>query len=266
MSSVPQVSEAIQQVLSERATALERSTGFVQRESAQLRGAPFVQSLVFGFLANPQASYSQLRHVAASLGVEVSRQALEQRMGEGSVALLRAVLEEGVGHLMQGEGSVPFLLARFRGIFLQDGTQISLPASLAGQWPGNQSPQGEAKGSLRVQIRLELARGQWAGLWLQSGREDEASGPAVQTPLPPGSLWVIDAGYRNLKTLRDLGASGRFWLMPPTSNLVFWDAVGVRRSRWRAAHWRIGLRGGSRRRGRRARTSARATDRGTGLG
>jgi hypothetical protein len=57
MSSIPQVSKAIQQVLSERATALERSTGFVQRESAQVRGATFVQSLVFGFLANPQASY-----------------------------------------------------------------------------------------------------------------------------------------------------------------------------------------------------------------
>jgi len=49
MSSISHVSEAMQQVLSERATALERSTGFVKRSSAQVRGAVFVQSLVFGF-------------------------------------------------------------------------------------------------------------------------------------------------------------------------------------------------------------------------
>jgi len=124
----------------------------------------------------------------------VSKQAFEQRMGEESVALLRQVLEEGVGQLIQSEATVPDLLARFSGIFLQDGTQISLPASLASQWPGTQNTPPFVRGSLRVQIRLELARGQWAGLWLQHGREDEASGPAVQTPLPPGSLWVIDAG------------------------------------------------------------------------
>lgn len=228
MSSIPQVSEAMQQVLSERATALERSSGFVKRRSAHLRGAVFVQSLVFGFLANPQASYSQLRHVAASLGVPVSKQALEQRMGEGSVALLRAVLEEGVGQLMQSEAQVPALLARFSGIYLQDGTQISLPASLASQWPGNQTSPPFVRGSLRVQIRLEMARGQWRGLWLQAGREDEASGPAVQTPLPEGAIWVVDAGYRDLTTMRNLGVSGRFWLMPPVANLVIWDPRGVR--------------------------------------
>lgn len=89
MSSIPQISEAMRYVLSERATALERSSGLVQRRCARLNGAIFAQSLVFGFLANPEASYSQLRHVAARLGVEVSRQAVEQRMGQASVVFMR---------------------------------------------------------------------------------------------------------------------------------------------------------------------------------
>jgi len=37
MSSIPQVSQAMQTILSTRATALERSTGFVQRSSVQFR-------------------------------------------------------------------------------------------------------------------------------------------------------------------------------------------------------------------------------------
>ena len=68
-----------------------RQTGFVERSTAQLTGPIFAQTLVFGLLANPQASYSQLRHVAASLGVHVSRQAVEQRFDEHSVALMRSL-------------------------------------------------------------------------------------------------------------------------------------------------------------------------------
>ena len=58
LSSIPQVSEALKMVLTERATALERPTGFVQRSSAQLDGALFTQTLVFGFLTFPQAELS----------------------------------------------------------------------------------------------------------------------------------------------------------------------------------------------------------------
>jgi hypothetical protein len=136
MSSIPQISDAMRYVLSKRATALERESGLVQRSSARLDGAIFAQSLVFGFLANPQASYSQLRHVAASLGVQVSRQAVEQRMGQASVIFLRQLLEEAVGQVIQSEGRMPEVLSRFHGVYLQDGTKISLPPSLAKAWPG----------------------------------------------------------------------------------------------------------------------------------
>src|SRR5258708_5465167 len=119
MSSIPQISEAMKYVLSERATALERESGLVQRSSARLNGAIFAQSLVFGFLANPQASYSQLRHVAASLGTQVSRQAVEQRMGQAPVTFMRQLLEEAAGQVVESEGCMPELLSRFNGVYLQ---------------------------------------------------------------------------------------------------------------------------------------------------
>lgn len=230
MSSIPYVSEAMMSILTERATALERPTGFVQRQTAHLDGAAFVQTLVFGWLSLPQASYSQLRHVAASLGVSVSKQAVEQRFGDASVQLLRQLLEEAAAQVMASDARVPDLLARFQGVFLQDGTKISLPEALAAQWPGTRSDGSPKQGSLQVQVRLDLAHGAWAGLWLQHGRERETSGAPGQLPLPVGSLWNVDSGYRNLAVMRALGEEGRFWIMPPSVDLVVVDAQGVRRS------------------------------------
>jgi len=119
------VSEAIRTILTERATALEGPTGFVERKSARLSGSIFAQTLVFGFMTFPQASYAQLQPVAASLGVPVSRQAVQQRFGPTSVVFMRQLLEAAVAQVIQSDGRVPDLLSRFAGVYLQDGTEIT---------------------------------------------------------------------------------------------------------------------------------------------
>src|SRR6266516_2200140 len=131
MSSVPQVAQAIQTVLTTQAKEVERKTGFVQRSSAELDGPIFAQTTVLCWRDEPEASYSQLQHVAASLGVQVSNQAIEQRFGPASAALLQQVLQEGVGQVISSEASTPEVLGRFNGVYLQDGTVISLPPELA---------------------------------------------------------------------------------------------------------------------------------------
>src|SRR5690348_12776284 len=103
MSSIPQVAEAMKRVVTKRAKELERETGFVQRSTARLDGPTFVQTTVFGWMDNPEASYAQLRHVAASLDVSVSTQAVEQRFGKEAATLLREVLHEAVGEVLCSE-------------------------------------------------------------------------------------------------------------------------------------------------------------------
>ena len=128
MSSLSQVSETMQTILTSRAKALERESGFVERSSAHLDGAIFSQTTVLTWMQTPDASYSQLRHSAASLGVHVSNQAIEQRFGQASVRLLRALLQEAVGQVISSEASAPEVLVRFNGVYVQDGTVLSLPA------------------------------------------------------------------------------------------------------------------------------------------
>src|SRR2546428_10528154 len=113
MSSISQVAEAMQRVLKGSAKELERKTGFVQRSTAQLDGPTFVQTTVFGWMDQPEASYSQVRHVAGILGVQARSQAMEQRFGPESAAVLRAVLQEAVGGVLFGHANVPEGLSRF---------------------------------------------------------------------------------------------------------------------------------------------------------
>jgi hypothetical protein len=236
MSNVAQVSEAMQQVLTVFASAIEREVGFVERSSAKLDGSTFAQMTVFCWLHTPDASYSMQRHVAATLGVHVTAQAVEQRFGEGSVALMQRLFEESVRQVIlsepqtegeQGKAEIADVLTHFNGVYLQDGSVISLPPDLAAHWPGCGGKTPEAGvSSLRMQVRLELAQGRLQGPWLQAGREAERSGEAVETPLPEGCLYVVDLGYFTLAGMRRHSEQGHFWLCPAKANVKVYDQRG----------------------------------------
>ena len=227
MSSIAQVSDALKRVLTERAKELERETGFVERSTAQLDGPTFVQTTVFGWMDTPEASYAQLRHVAASLGVPVSTQAVEQRFGAESAALLREVLQEAVKEVLTSEVSAPELLSRFNGVYVQDGTIISLPAELHDEWRGCGGSTPEAgQSSMRVQVRIDLAQGGMQGPWLQEGRAAERSGEAHEAPLPQGCLYNVDAGYFTLGEMRAHGKAGRSWLTTANAGTLLIDERG----------------------------------------
>jgi hypothetical protein len=79
MTTIPQVARAMREILTTTAAAAGRATRFVQRTSP-LHGATFSQTLVFGLLGHPQATLEALTQTAAALGIEISPQALDQRL------------------------------------------------------------------------------------------------------------------------------------------------------------------------------------------
>lgn len=230
MSNVSQVSEAMQWVLNEYPRQIERKTGFVQRSTAKLDGATFVQGLVLGWMAMPEASYSQLRSCLATQGANVRNQAVEQRFGNASVQLLKEVLNEGVKQVISHEGVVPELFARFNGVYYQDGSIVALLASMKKQYPGcgGKSPEA-AVSSLRLEVRWELSHGGMSGPWITAGREAEHEGAAREEHLPEGSLFVGDAKYFTLKGMRTRGKAGGFWEVPAKADLRFYDEHGISR-------------------------------------
>jgi hypothetical protein len=207
--------------LTTRAKELERETGFVERSTAQLDGPIFAQTTVFGWMDTPEASYPQLRHVP------VSTQAVEQRFGVESAALLRELLQEAVGEVLSSEASAPELLRRFNGVYVQDGTSMSLPTELRDEWRGcgGSTPQA-GQSSMRVQVRLDLAQGGMQGPWRHLGRAAERSGEAHEAPLPQGCLYNVDAGYFTLGEMRAHGQAGRYWLTTARAGTLLIDERG----------------------------------------
>lgn len=66
MNTLPQVTEAMQTILNDVAERAARTNGLIRRPTrVKLTGAQFVQTLVFGFLADPHASREALARIAA---------------------------------------------------------------------------------------------------------------------------------------------------------------------------------------------------------
>jgi hypothetical protein len=99
MSSVAEIGQAIQSVLSNVVDAAARETGFTQRAS-KLTGAKLAQTTVLGWLTRPAATLEELSQTAAAVGVPISAQGLDQRFTAEAAALLQQVLNAALGQII----------------------------------------------------------------------------------------------------------------------------------------------------------------------
>lgn len=227
MGTIPQVAVALQWVLTAVADEAARATGFVVRQR-QVTGAQFVQALVFGWLANAQATLNELTQTAGLVGLRISPQGLEQRFTAAAAACVRQVLEAAIGTVIDHQGRVPALLERFTAVTIQDSTHLGLPAGCASEWPASGQRPGQAPtAGLKVQVQQNLCGGQ---LWvdLQPGRSQDRSSPQQQTPLPAGSLRLHDLGYFSLAVLAHYAAQEVWTLCRFMVNTAVFDDTGQR--------------------------------------
>ena len=126
MPIIEQVADALQDVFGSVAQDLARDTRFVQRES-KLGGAHFVQTLVFTYLANPDATLAELSQTAAALGVAITAEGLTQRFSAEAATFLQEVLAAAVTRTLAADPLAIPLLERFAGVFLEESTSIVLP-------------------------------------------------------------------------------------------------------------------------------------------
>lgn len=227
MASIPQVAKTLRTVLTRVANRAARTTHFVQRRS-KLSGAKFVQTLVFGWLANPAATYEELAQTAATLGVRISPQGLEQRFSERAAQCVERVLQAAVQQVIAAAPVAIPLLQRFTAVYIQDSTQIQLPAGLAPLWAGSGGGvhATAATAALKLQVRLDLKQGRLAGPFLQAGRASDRTSPTQHAALPAGSLRLADLGYFALDVLQALGQQGAYWLTRLMAGTQVFDAHG----------------------------------------
>src|SRR5262245_36366716 len=154
-TTIPQVAQVMQDVLTTQADKAGRLSGFVQRQS-KLSGSIFTQTLVFGTQAHPQPTLEHLTQTTAALGVELAPQSLDERFTREAASCLEQVLCASVRQLIAAEPVAIPLLARFAGVYVQDSTTIVLPESLAEIWRGCGGSVEAGNAALKLQLALDL--------------------------------------------------------------------------------------------------------------
>ena len=226
MDILSRKADAMQGVLTQTADIIAGETGFVKRQR-KVTGSKYVQTLVFGWLDNPDATLDELTQTGVDIGLEISPQGLDQRFTQEGAECLHRVLEEAVNVVIAADPVAIPVLQRFNGVYLQDASTIVLPDALGEIYPGcGGSTAKNTSASVKVHPRWDLNTGMLAGLCLQSGREHERNSCLQPESLPPGSLWIVDLGYFSLKDYADLSFQGKHWLSRVNSQCNLYDDDG----------------------------------------
>ena len=233
MTIIPQVATALPDVLNTIAASLERSTGFVQR-ACKVNGALFVQTLVFTFLANPDATGDELTQTAAALGTELTESGLTQRFTKAAATLLQEVLAAALTRVLVADPLDVALLEQFSAVYLEDSTIVVLPDALVDVWRGCGNATASGVAALKLTLRLDLRTGLIAGLSLHDGCTADQKAAAALTDIGAGALYLADLGFFGLRRLRTLAEQSAFFLSRMhTQTSVFtddgqrWDDLSV---------------------------------------
>ena len=211
MTSITQVAQAMHKVLTDVADKAANETGFVKRQS-KMGGAEFAQTLSFGWLSNSQATLEELAQTAVAVGVEISPQGLDQRFTQTGSACLKKILDEAVTQIIQGEAPALPILKRFTAVYIQDSSVVDLPRELAGEWSGCGSGTQNGQAAVKIEVRLDLLRGEMIGPFLENSRVSDAVSQIQFVPTPAGSLRIADLGYWSLNEMSHITEAGGFWL------------------------------------------------------
>ncbi len=111
MSILQQVPDKMQAILKTIPDEAAVHTGLVKRRR-KLTGSVLTQILVFGWLENPEASYQQLTETAATLGIQVRRQALEQRLTPETAEMLKLTLDAAITEMLKVSQNFRYLEVR----------------------------------------------------------------------------------------------------------------------------------------------------------
>jgi hypothetical protein len=209
--------------------ACARRTGFVRRTS-KLTGKVFLALITFGQWSTSKTSLGQLAAKAAQLAtpVDISPEALHQRMTQRAVAFLRALLQHAFIQLQTSTpGCDAELFASFTAVHIADSTGFELPPSLAELFPGNGG--GASKAGAKIQLVWEYLRHSFAHLALVAGTmSDNKYIDTVVTLAQRGTLFLFDLGYFKVHALAQIAAAGASFLTRLNHQTALYTAVAGR--------------------------------------
>lgn len=213
MRTVTPCAAALQSLLFAQAEEAAPTAGLVQRRR-RLGGAQWVQTLVFGWMRQPDATLEDLADEAARLGATITPQGLDPWFCPEGAECLKRLAREAVGVLLGTEAAAIPLLRRFTRVSVEDCTVVALPACLAAAYPGcgGDDAEGRDQAALKVYVRMDLKDGVVTDLALLPGRRPDVTAGQEAPPLPAGSLRLKDLGFFDLDMAARDSGNGVHWV------------------------------------------------------
>lgn len=225
MISIARMSLILKRLFEQEAPLLARQAGMRERRIGHCQLALL---LVLGWWSQPHSGSSALARSATSLDLDLSKQSIECHFSERTAIWLLSLLRRAVQEVVVGAGAKLAWMQLFPGVFVEDGSTITLPSSLASVWQGcggtvpSKEKPDKSKAALKITVRWDLKGGTLDGPHLQAGRRHELSSVLSQRQMPKGSLWLADLGYWSLTSLSGLMKQGVYFCMRVKVGAVIW--------------------------------------------
>ena len=198
-NTLKEISHKVQNFFTDGIESIARETKFVQRLS-KLSGTIFFQSLVFNSLVKPELTLSSLRQSCLDQGVSISEQGLDERINDKSVEFLKRLFSQAMKRFQTDNPIAIALLKQFSNVYLVDSSQISLPDSMAEQFPG--SGGNSAAASLKIQLVFDYLHGHLEQVEFCNGCEPDQGYHGYHALITKGMLLLMDLGYFALDSLK----------------------------------------------------------------
>ena len=192
--------------------ATARRTGFVQRTS-KITGKLFLALVTFGTWSEGKTTLAQLAAKGTQLRqpVEVSPEALHQRMNKQALAFLQDMLRQVLAKLQAltpvGDDG---LFAAFHKVYIPDSTGFALPDALHKTFPG--AGGSAAKAGAKIQAVWDYKSSLFDHFALTPWNiPDQRYVDTVVALAQKGILFLFDLGYFKVKALASLATAGAYF-------------------------------------------------------
>jgi hypothetical protein len=168
-----------------------------------------------------------LEDFAEELGV--SAPAVHERFTDKCVAMMRILLQRAAAHVAAAKALPPGLAGQFCGIYVEDCTSISLPASMSKLFPGcGGAEEGQGAAGIKALLRFEVITGKLCSLLWDRQSENDLNLSRRAGDVPRGALYLADLGFWCLDRLRQFTSQGIHWISRIPASATLRIAGGVR--------------------------------------
>ncbi|TMC14882.1 MAG: IS4 family transposase [Chloroflexi bacterium] len=228
MTSVPQLGEIIKKVLQEAADQAGKTTGFIKRVR-EFTGASFAQTMILGQMQPGEVSLSDLSQFARHMKVNVSPQAIDQRLNEKTVSFFEEILNAAFTQVVAADPVAIPLLKRFSEVIVEDSSTFSLPDILKDLWEGCGGKTFGTLSAFKVHVRWDLLNGALTNIALGPGKLPDNKSPFKMNRRQRRSVRIADLGYFDTLVFEQEHAAGEYWISRvKVGNLLIFDEEGNR--------------------------------------